>query len=71
MAVSVAVPDGVVTPVVRDADTKGVGAIAADMRALVAKAQQSGGLAQADYEGGNFTISNLGMPVCVHSRPTV
>ena len=60
VAVAVAVPDGLVTPVVRDADTKGVGAIAADVRALVDKAR-AGGLAPTDYEGGTFTISNLGM----------
>ena len=62
VAVAVAVPDGLVTPVVRDADTKGVGAIAADVRSLVSRAR-GGGLSPSDYEGGTFTISNLGMRV--------
>jgi pyruvate dehydrogenase E2 component (dihydrolipoamide acetyltransferase) len=57
---AVALPGGLVVPVVRHADRKSLPEIAAEMRALADKAR-SGGLALADYEGGTFTISNLGM----------
>lgn len=50
---------GSVAPVVRDADNKGLSAIAASVRKL-AKAAQDGTLTAADVEGGTFTIINLG-----------
>jgi pyruvate dehydrogenase E2 component (dihydrolipoamide acetyltransferase) len=60
VSVAVAAPDGLVTPVVRDADKKGLGAVAAEVRALVDKAHAKK-LSLADMSGGTFTISNLGM----------
>jgi pyruvate dehydrogenase E2 component (dihydrolipoamide acetyltransferase) len=57
---AVAVPNGLVVPVIRDADRKSLPELGAEIRALAEKAR-SGKLALADYEGGTFTISNLGM----------
>ncbi|HND31497.1 MAG TPA: 2-oxo acid dehydrogenase subunit E2, partial [Myxococcota bacterium] len=48
------------TPVVRDADRKGVAEIAAEVRALAGKAKE-GKLQPEEYTGGSFTVSNLGM----------
>ncbi|MGB8274696.1 MAG: pyruvate dehydrogenase complex dihydrolipoamide acetyltransferase [Alphaproteobacteria bacterium] len=60
IAVAVAVPGGLVTPIVFDAANKGLGQIAAEMRALTARAKQAKLMAE-EYQGGTFTISNLGM----------
>ena len=60
LAVAVSTPAGLVTPVVRGADTKSLAVIAADLRTLAADAR-GGRLHPADYQGGTCTISNLGM----------
>ena len=60
LAVAVTTPAGLVTPVVRAADTKPLAAIAAELRGLAADAR-AGRLQAADYQGGTCTISNLGM----------
>jgi pyruvate dehydrogenase E2 component (dihydrolipoamide acetyltransferase) len=60
VSVAVATSRGLVTPVVREAAAKGIGEIAAAMRALVERARD-GSLQRAEYEGGTFTVSNLGM----------
>ena len=60
ICVAVAVDGGLVTPVVRDADTKSLGALSAEVKALSQKARD-GRLKPADYEGGCFSLSNLGM----------
>ncbi|MCE2541630.1 MAG: 2-oxo acid dehydrogenase subunit E2, partial [Acidobacteria bacterium] len=60
LAVAVTTPGGLVTPVIRAADTKPLAAIAADLRRLAADAR-AGRLQPADYQGGTCTISNLGM----------
>ncbi len=60
VAVAVAAPDGLVTPVVRNAGAKALGALAAELRDLTARARE-GRLQPAEYAGGTFTISNLGM----------
>jgi pyruvate dehydrogenase E2 component (dihydrolipoamide acetyltransferase) len=52
-------PNGLVVPVIRDADRKGVFEIAQEMGALSAKARD-GKLQPADMQGGTFTISSLG-----------
>ena len=52
-------PNGLVVPVIRNADQKGVLAIAAEMAALSAKARE-GKLGPADMQGGCFSISSLG-----------
>jgi len=60
ISVAVALDDGLVAPVVRDADKKSVGTIAAEARDLAARAR-AGRLRQPELEGGTFTVSNLGM----------
>ncbi len=60
VSVAVAVPDGLVTPVVRDADRKGLLAIAREVKALAARAREKK-LAPEEMTGGTFSISNLGM----------
>ncbi len=60
MCVAVALPTGLVTPVIRNADQMAVRDIAAASRSLAQRAK-AGQLANEDYAGGTFTISNLGM----------
>jgi len=60
VSVAVAVPDGLLTPVVRDADRKSVLAIAREIRDLAARAKAKK-LAPEEMSGGTFSISNLGM----------
>lgn len=60
VGLAVAVDDGLVVPVIRHADTLGLGQIAARRVELVAKAN-AGKLSPDDLAGGTFTISNLGM----------
>ena len=60
IAVAVNTTDGLITPIVRAADTKDLGEIAAETSALVTRARE-GALTPAEYSGGTFTISNLGM----------
>jgi pyruvate dehydrogenase E2 component (dihydrolipoamide acetyltransferase) len=60
IGVAVAVDEGLMVPVVAGADGKGLDAIAAQTRDLAAKAR-AGRLSPAEFSGGTFTISNLGM----------
>ena len=60
VGLAVATDAGLVVPVIRDAHAKTVREIAADRKVLVDKARQ-GKLQPSDFEGGTFTISNLGM----------
>lgn len=60
IGVAVALPAGLITPVVRNADTKSLSTIANEVRDLATRAK-AGKLAQDEYTGGTFTISNLGM----------
>jgi pyruvate dehydrogenase E2 component (dihydrolipoamide acetyltransferase) len=60
VGVAVAIEDGLVTPVVRDADMKGLGAIAAEVRDLAGRAK-SRQLKAHEITGSTFTVSNLGM----------
>ena len=60
ICVAIALPQGLVAPVIRGADKKPVAQIADEVRALAARAR-AGGLTAADLEGGTFTVSNLGM----------
>ena len=60
IGIAVATPNGLVVPVVRDADRKSVQEIAAVRSDLVSRARE-GKLKIADLEDGTFTISNLGM----------
>jgi pyruvate dehydrogenase E2 component (dihydrolipoamide acetyltransferase) len=60
ISVAVAIEGGLITPVIRDAANKGLGTISAEIKALAARARE-GKLQPDEYEGGTFTISNLGM----------
>jgi pyruvate dehydrogenase E2 component (dihydrolipoamide acetyltransferase) len=63
VGVAVAIPDGLVTPVIRKADQKGLATISHEMRDLSARARDPGGmkLKPEEYQGGSLSISNLGM----------
>ena len=60
ISVAVAVPNGLVTPVIRNADAKGLAQISHEMKSLAEKAR-AGKLAPEEYQGGTFSLSNLGM----------
>ena len=60
VSVAVATPNGLITPVVRGADNKGLTAISAEMKDFGSRARE-GKLMPEDYQGGGFTISNMGM----------
>ncbi len=60
IAVAVAIEGGLITPVIRMAETKGLSAISGEMKVLAEKAR-SRKLMPEDYTGGTFSISNLGM----------
>jgi len=60
IAVAVALDDGLITPIVKNADRKGLAAIANETKDLVARAR-AGKLKLEEFKGGTFSISNLGM----------
>ncbi len=60
VAVAVAIDEGLVTPVIRNADRKGLARIALETRELAGKARERK-LQPTDWEGSTFTTSNLGM----------
>lgn len=60
IAVAVDTPRGLITPIVRQADRKGLREIAGELQTLSARARD-GALTPEEYSGGTFTISNLGM----------
>jgi len=60
VSVAVSTPTGLITPVVRNADQKGLAAISNEVK-LLAKRARDGKLMPEEYQGGGFTISNLGM----------
>lgn len=60
LAVAVAIDDGLITPVIRDADQKGLVAIAREVRDLAGRAREKK-LKPEEYMGGTFSVSNLGM----------
>jgi pyruvate dehydrogenase E2 component (dihydrolipoamide acetyltransferase) len=60
LGMAVAVPEGLIVVVIRDAHLKSLAELGAAAEAIAARAR-SGQLAYADIEGGTFTLSNLGM----------
>ena len=60
ISVAVSTPAGLITPIVKSADMKGLVAISNDVKEL-AKRGRENKLAPNEYQGGTFTISNLGM----------
>ena len=60
IGIAVDIPNGLVVPVIRDANIKGVRSIAREAKSLAEKAR-TGKLAPTDFSGGTFSLSNLGM----------
>jgi len=60
IAVAAALEDGLITPIVKNADRKSVAAISAEMKDLGLRAR-AGKLKLAEFQGGTFSLSNLGM----------
>ena len=60
ISVAVAIPNGLITPVIRGADQKGLAEISNEMKELAARARE-GKLKPEEFQGGTFSISNLGM----------
>ncbi|HJP69318.1 MAG TPA: 2-oxo acid dehydrogenase subunit E2 [Sphingomicrobium sp.] len=60
VSVAVATDRGLITPIVRSADTKSVGEISFEIKELAGRARQ-GRLAAEEFQGGSFSLSNLGM----------
>jgi len=60
IAVAVATDGGLMTPILRGADRMSLGTLSAEMKDLAARAR-AGTLRPEDYQGGGFSVSNLGM----------
>jgi pyruvate dehydrogenase E2 component (dihydrolipoamide acetyltransferase) len=60
ISVAVALEGGLITPIIRGAEAKGLAQISAEMRDLATRARD-GKLLPEEYQGGSFSISNLGM----------
>jgi pyruvate dehydrogenase E2 component (dihydrolipoamide acetyltransferase) len=60
VGIAVAIEDGLITPVIRDADQKSLGTIAAEARDLAERARRRA-LKPEEYAGGSITVSNPGM----------
>jgi pyruvate dehydrogenase E2 component (dihydrolipoamide acetyltransferase) len=60
ISVAVAIADGLITPIIRKADTKGLATISREMKDLAGRAR-AGKLRPEEFQGGGFSISNMGM----------
>jgi len=60
ISVAVSIPDGLITPILRRADQKGLAAISNEMKGLIERAR-AGKLKPEEFQGGGFSISNMGM----------
>ena len=60
MAMAVAIDGGLITPIIKDAGSKGLATISSESKELAGKARE-GKLQPHEYQGGTFSISNLGM----------
>jgi len=60
ISVAVSIADGLITPIIRHADVKGLAAISNEMKDLAARAK-AGKLKPEEFQGGGFSISNMGM----------
>ncbi|HEX2763988.1 MAG TPA: pyruvate dehydrogenase complex dihydrolipoamide acetyltransferase [Allosphingosinicella sp.] len=60
ISVAVSIPNGLITPVIAEADTKPVSRIATEMKDLAARARE-GKLKPEEYQGGTASLSNMGM----------
>jgi pyruvate dehydrogenase E2 component (dihydrolipoamide acetyltransferase) len=60
ISVAVSIPDGLITPIIRKADQKGLAAISNEAKGLIERAKV-GKLKPEEFQGGGFSISNMGM----------
>ena len=60
VGIAVAIEDGLITPVIRDADRKPLGLLAAEAKEMAERARRKA-LRPEEYTGGSVTVSNLGM----------
>ena len=60
ISVAVATPNGLITPIIKAAETKGFRQISEEMKDLAARARE-GKLKPVEFQGGTFSVSNLGM----------
>jgi pyruvate dehydrogenase E2 component (dihydrolipoamide acetyltransferase) len=60
ISVAVSLPEGLITPIVRKADQKGLAAISNEMKDLIGRAKANK-LKPEEFQGGGFSISNMGM----------
>jgi pyruvate dehydrogenase E2 component (dihydrolipoamide acetyltransferase) len=60
ISVAVSIPGGLITPIIRQADRKGLAAISNESKALIERAR-AGKLKPEEFLGGSFSISNMGM----------
>jgi pyruvate dehydrogenase E2 component (dihydrolipoamide acetyltransferase) len=60
ISIAVSIPDGLITPIIKRADQKGLAAISNEMKDLAARAK-TGKLKPDEFQGGGFSISNMGM----------
>lgn len=60
LSFAVAIPDGLITPIIREAQNKSLIQISAEAKSLAGKAKE-GKLKPEEFQGGTFTVSNLGM----------
>ena len=60
VSVAVATPNGLITPIIKKAETKGLAEISAEMKELAGRAKE-GKLKPDEFQGGTFSVSNLGM----------
>jgi len=60
ISVAVATPSGLITPIIANADRKSLSEISAQMKDLASRAKENK-LLPEEFQGGTFTISNLGM----------
>jgi pyruvate dehydrogenase E2 component (dihydrolipoamide acetyltransferase) len=60
IAVAVAIDGGLITPIIRNADAKSLQELSSEMRSLAERAK-AGKLKPEEYQGGGFSLSNLGM----------
>lgn len=70
VSVAVATPTGLITPIVKDAHTKGLATISSEVKDL-GKRAKAGKLAPEEYQGGTICISNLGMNNAVNSFTSI
>ncbi len=60
ISVAVSIPDGLITPILRNADQKSVVVISSEAKGLIDRAK-AGKLKPEEFQGGTFSISNMGM----------